>query len=92
MISYKHAVVDGNKIFYREAGSAAAPTILLLHGFPTLTGEPAGKVVVVFVDTHYLPRNGFPPLGILRSFYLRFIRSCRLRPESRWRLALAANA
>jgi len=35
MISYKQAVVDGNKIFYREAGLAAAPAILLLHGFPT---------------------------------------------------------
>ena len=27
--------IDGLDIFYREAGSAAAPTILLLHGFPT---------------------------------------------------------
>jgi pimeloyl-ACP methyl ester carboxylesterase len=27
--------VNGLKIFYREAGSPAAPTILLLHGFPT---------------------------------------------------------
>ena len=35
MISYKHATVDGNKIFYREAGPETAPTILLLHGFPT---------------------------------------------------------
>jgi len=26
---------SGEKIFYREAGSLAAPTILLLHGFPT---------------------------------------------------------
>jgi pimeloyl-ACP methyl ester carboxylesterase len=35
MISYKHAVVDGAKIFYREAGDTQAPTIVLLHGFPT---------------------------------------------------------
>jgi len=35
MISYKLAVIDGNKIFYREAGPETAPTILLLHGFPT---------------------------------------------------------
>nr|WP_250121402.1 alpha/beta fold hydrolase [Chroococcidiopsis sp. CCMEE 29] len=27
--------VDGLDIFYREAGSPNAPTILLLHGFPT---------------------------------------------------------
>jgi pimeloyl-ACP methyl ester carboxylesterase len=35
MISYKHVVVDGTKIFYREAGNTQAPAILLLHGFPT---------------------------------------------------------
>ncbi|HKW57559.1 MAG TPA: alpha/beta hydrolase [Candidatus Acidoferrum sp.] len=35
MIRYKHTVVDGKKVFYREAGSASAPAILLLHGFPT---------------------------------------------------------
>lgn len=27
--------VPGAKIFYREAGSPSAPTVLLLHGFPT---------------------------------------------------------
>jgi pimeloyl-ACP methyl ester carboxylesterase len=32
---YRTQDVDGLKIFYREAGASAAPTILLLHGFPT---------------------------------------------------------
>jgi pimeloyl-ACP methyl ester carboxylesterase len=35
MVRYRHTVVDGTKIFYREAGPKAAPAILLLHGFPT---------------------------------------------------------
>ena len=35
MISYHFAEFDGKKIFYREAGARSAPTILLLHGFPT---------------------------------------------------------
>ena len=35
MTRYQHAIVDGSKIFYREAGPQSAPTILLLHGFPT---------------------------------------------------------
>jgi pimeloyl-ACP methyl ester carboxylesterase len=35
MITYQHVTVDGRKLFYREAGSKTAPTILLLHGFPT---------------------------------------------------------
>jgi pimeloyl-ACP methyl ester carboxylesterase len=32
---YRTTIVKGRKIFYREAGDAAAPTILLLHGLPT---------------------------------------------------------
>ena len=35
MISYHHAEVRGQKIFYREAGSKELPTIVLLHGFPS---------------------------------------------------------
>lgn len=35
MISYQSATVDGLRIFYREAGRPEAPTVLLLHGFPT---------------------------------------------------------
>ena len=35
MTTYQHAIVDGSKIFYREAGPKSAPTLLLLHGFPT---------------------------------------------------------
>jgi pimeloyl-ACP methyl ester carboxylesterase len=35
MTSYRHAPVNGHKIFYREAGPSSAPAILLLHGFPT---------------------------------------------------------
>jgi pimeloyl-ACP methyl ester carboxylesterase len=35
MTTHTHATVDGLKVFYREAGRPDAPTILLLHGFPT---------------------------------------------------------
>ena len=34
-ISFRKVDVDGFNIFYREAGSKDAPTILLLHGFPS---------------------------------------------------------
>src|SRR5215510_6886330 len=33
--TYRRVSVDGVEIFYREAGSADAPTLLLLHGFPS---------------------------------------------------------
>ena len=32
---YRTQKVDGLTIFYREAGAASAPAVLLLHGFPT---------------------------------------------------------
>ncbi|MEO8659921.1 MAG: alpha/beta fold hydrolase [Bryobacteraceae bacterium] len=35
MTSYRYANIDGLKIFYREAGPRDAPTIVLLHGFPS---------------------------------------------------------
>ncbi len=35
MTTYNYADVLGYKMFYREAGDKNAPTIVLLHGFPT---------------------------------------------------------
>lgn len=32
---HRTATVDGREVFYREAGPADAPVLLLLHGFPT---------------------------------------------------------
>src|SRR5215510_5162882 len=34
-VTYQKVDVDGIGVFYREAGRREAPTILLLHGFPT---------------------------------------------------------
>ena len=35
MTTYHTATVDGLELFYREAGPPDAPTIVLLHGFPS---------------------------------------------------------
>jgi pimeloyl-ACP methyl ester carboxylesterase len=35
MTTYKYATVRSRKMFYREAGNKTAPTIVLLHGFPS---------------------------------------------------------
>ena len=32
---HRTMTVDGLDIFYREAGPVNAPTVVLLHGFPT---------------------------------------------------------
>jgi pimeloyl-ACP methyl ester carboxylesterase len=34
-VHHRYATIDGHRLFYREAGDAAAPTLVLLHGFPT---------------------------------------------------------
>lgn len=35
MVHHRYATVQGRRLFYREAGPADAPVIVLLHGFPT---------------------------------------------------------
>ncbi|MEU8986740.1 alpha/beta hydrolase [Streptomyces sp. NPDC048558] len=34
-IHHRYATVRGQRLFYREAGPSDAPTVVLLHGFPT---------------------------------------------------------
>jgi pimeloyl-ACP methyl ester carboxylesterase len=34
-VLHRYAEVDGLRVFYREAGDPANPTLVLLHGFPT---------------------------------------------------------
>ena len=35
VVHHRYATVQGRRLFYREAGPADGPTIVLLHGFPT---------------------------------------------------------
>jgi pimeloyl-ACP methyl ester carboxylesterase len=35
VVHHRYANVDGHRLFYREAGRADAPALVLLHGFPT---------------------------------------------------------
>ena len=39
MTTYQHAVVDGSRIFYREAGPKDRPTILLIAWFPHIVAH-----------------------------------------------------
>jgi len=34
-VHHRYATVDGHSLFYRESGRPEAPTVVLLHGFPT---------------------------------------------------------
>lgn len=35
VVHHRYATVNGHRLFYREAGDAGAPALVLLHGFPT---------------------------------------------------------
>jgi len=62
MTRHLQAVVDGTKIFYREAGPATAPTIPLLHGFPT--SSHMFRNLIPGLTEHYhplIPNFGFVP-------------------------------
>jgi len=50
-IHYRQADIDGTGIFYREAGPADAPVILLLHGFPT--SSHMFRNLIPALATHY---------------------------------------
>jgi len=63
MITYRRANIAGNQIFYREAGSKANPTLLLLHGFPTSSHMFRDLIPAVAANSHViapdLPGFGF---------------------------------
>ncbi|HZF66918.1 MAG TPA: hypothetical protein VEZ47_02655 [Gemmatirosa sp.] len=48
--------IDGRDIFYREAGPKDAPTILLVHGFPT-SSHMFRNLIPALAD----PAGPFPP-------------------------------
>ena len=62
MTTYQHAVVDGNKIFYREAGNQSSPTILLLHGFPT-SSHMFRNLIPALADRFHLVAPDLPGFG-----------------------------
>src|SRR5215469_5560441 len=52
MITYERVLVDGRSIFYREAGPRTAPTVLLLHGFPTSSHMFRNLIPMLAVHYH----------------------------------------
>lgn len=39
VVKHRHLVLDGMRVFYREAGPASAPVVLLPHGYPCSSYE-----------------------------------------------------
>jgi pimeloyl-ACP methyl ester carboxylesterase len=62
MTKYQHVTVDGNKIFYREAGSKTAPAIMLLHGFPT-SSHMFRNLIPALADSYHVVAPDLPGFG-----------------------------
>ncbi|HEX7951675.1 MAG TPA: alpha/beta fold hydrolase, partial [Burkholderiales bacterium] len=62
-VNYRYADVDGQKIFYREAGDRAAPSILLLHGFPT-SSHMYRNLIPLLADRYHVIAPDLPGFGL----------------------------
>jgi pimeloyl-ACP methyl ester carboxylesterase len=61
-VHYHTVHVAGVDIFYREAGPAQAPTILLLHGFPT-SSHMFRDLVPLLSDRYHVVAPDYPGFG-----------------------------
>ncbi|MFE3247078.1 alpha/beta fold hydrolase [Streptomyces sp. NPDC059209] len=69
-VHHRYATVQGRQLFYREAGPAGAPVLVLLHGFPTssfmfrhLIPELADRYHVIAPDHLGFGLSDAPPVG-----------------------------
>jgi pimeloyl-ACP methyl ester carboxylesterase len=61
-IRYRTVDVGGLEIFYREAGAATAPVVLLLHGFPT-SSRMFRNLIPMLADKYRVIAPDYPAFG-----------------------------
>ncbi|MFP2927669.1 alpha/beta fold hydrolase [Pyxidicoccus sp. 3LG] len=61
-VRYGTVEVDGLRIFYREAGNPSAPTLLLLHGFPS-SSHMFRDLMPLLADRFHLVAPDYPGFG-----------------------------
>jgi pimeloyl-ACP methyl ester carboxylesterase len=61
-VRYQTVDVQGLKIFYREAGNPQAPTVLLLHGFPT-SSHMYRDLIPLLSDRYHVVAPDLPGFG-----------------------------
>lgn len=61
-VRFRKVDVDGQSVFYREAGSPGAPTLLLLHGFPS-SSHMFRDLIPLLADRFHLIAPDLPGFG-----------------------------
>jgi len=61
-IAYRNAKVDGLNIFYREAGRADAPAVVLLHGFPS-SSHMYRNLIPALAEKYHVIAPDYPGFG-----------------------------
>jgi pimeloyl-ACP methyl ester carboxylesterase len=61
-IAYHTADVDGLKVFYRDAGAPDAPTLVLLHGFPSAS-HMFRELIPLLADRFHIVAPDLPGFG-----------------------------
>ncbi|WP_293304006.1 alpha/beta fold hydrolase [Pedobacter sp. UBA5917] len=61
-IHYRKITANGQSIFYREAGPAGAPTILLLHGYPT-SSHMFRELIPILMEKYHVIAPDLPGFG-----------------------------
>jgi pimeloyl-ACP methyl ester carboxylesterase len=59
---YRSLTISGLNIFYREAGRAGAPVVVLLHGFPT-SSHMFRRLIPFLADRYHVIAPDYPGFG-----------------------------
>ena len=62
-VHYRTVDIEGVKVFYREAGPANAPTLLLLHGFPS-SSHMFRNLIPALSDRYHIIAPDYPGFGL----------------------------
>ena len=62
LTSHHYVEADGVNVFYREAGPANAPVVLLLHGFPTSSFQYR-ELIPCLADRYHVIAPDLPGFG-----------------------------
>jgi len=62
-VHHRRAIVDGHSLFYREAGTASPPHVVLLHGYPT-SSHMYRHLIPLLADRYHVVAPDFLGFGL----------------------------